>query len=47
MHYLLLHTGHDITAPNSLPLNKKDINDTYLQNILHYDYYNSKFLVQF
>ena len=47
MHYLLLNNGHDITAPNSLPLTKKDTYDTYIQNILHYAYYNSKFLVQF
>jgi hypothetical protein len=45
--YLLLHTGHDITAPMLLPLNKKDTYDTYLQNILHYAYYNSKLLLQF
>jgi hypothetical protein len=43
----MYYCGHDITAPKSLPLNKNDTHDTYLQNIVHYAYYNSKIALEF
>jgi hypothetical protein len=36
-----------LIAPNSFPLNKKDTDDTYPQQILRHAYYSSKFMEQF